>query len=132
MLSVQRLVRSCAPTAFAAMTARRFQGNLTGGNPADKSSLSSTDPTYEDDRWLEATISTSAEMTQEERYAALKQREIMKKMLEKVREEHKEVVEEVKDTHAAEVEALKKKLATLEKKVKPAASATKKAASAKK
>ena len=70
---------------------------------------------HEDDRWLEAEIDEhTKEMTNEERYAAEKQRELMKKLMGKMRERTTESVAKVEDKHAAEIAALKERLAALE------------------
>lgn len=92
------------------LSCARFQ---TSGGVTSATPIKSTDPTYEDDRWLEAQISQDAEMTQEERYAAEKQRELMRSLLNKVREES----EAKHDEHKEEIASLKKKLAKLEKAV---------------
>jgi hypothetical protein len=85
--------------------------------------IKSNDPTYEDDRWLEAEFATSAEMTQEERYAKQKQAELMRKILNQARKEtqatvaaHKEQV----DTHKDEIADLKKQMADLQAKLEKA------------
>ncbi len=82
--------------------------------------VKSNDPTYEDDRWLEAQISEQFK-TPEERYAADKQREMLKNMMGKMREEHKDHVAAVQLKEAAvrneEVSGLKKQLAELQSKI---------------
>eukprot|EP00759_Apiculatamorpha_spiralis_P045681 PhF_6_TR42435/c1_g1_i1/m.64002 len=50
--------------------------------------VKSSDPTYEDDRWLEAELANK-EMTAEERYAFTKQRQAIKDMMAKVAKEAK-------------------------------------------
>jgi len=45
--------------------------------------IKSQDPTWEDDRWLEAELANK-NLTQEERYALIKQREVIKGMMAKV------------------------------------------------
>ncbi len=68
----------------------------------------------EDDRWLEAVIDEhTKEMTNEERYAAQKQREVLKKMLGRVRDEHHEKVKAVEDKHEKEMAKLNQKLEEL-------------------
>jgi polyhydroxyalkanoate synthesis regulator protein len=80
------------------------------------SGVKSTDPTYEDDRWLEAQLH-DREKTPEERYAAEKQREILSKLMTKVRADTHKVVQEVKEQHKTEVDSLKEQMATLQKKL---------------
>eukprot|EP00744_Colponema_vietnamica_P002932 GILI01004550.1.p1 GENE.GILI01004550.1~~GILI01004550.1.p1 ORF type:complete len:120 (+),score=51.31 GILI01004550.1:58-417(+) len=62
----------------------------------------SNDPTYEDDRWLEAQFTEKAK-TPEERYAAQKQLEIMKTMLTKVRSETDEKVKKAVSQQQADL-----------------------------
>ena len=104
-----------AVSAAVAVTGARFTG------------VKSNDPTYEDDRWLEAELSLDKEMTQEERYAAQKQAEIMKKILKKSRDdaqkkvaEHTEVQKQQIDTHKDEIADLKKQMAELAAKLEQA------------
>ena len=96
--------RFCVPAVTASMSAmatRRFK----------------TTTQEEDDRWLEAVFDEhTKEMTNEERYAAQKQRDVMKKMLGKVRSQTEEKVQAVEDKHAKEIKDLKDRLASLEKK----------------
>jgi acyl-homoserine lactone acylase PvdQ len=75
-------LRSSAATAFATAIGRRF--------------VKSTDDTYEDDRWLEAELANKPEMTAEERYAAMKQHELLKKMMAKLREKSEAQINEIK------------------------------------
>lgn len=58
------------------------------------------DPTYEDDRWLEAELSEK-EKTPEERYAADQQKRVLAKMMAKMRQENREHIEAVKKEEAA-------------------------------
>lgn len=93
--------RFLAPAAAAAMTSRRFKSAKE----------------VEDDRWLEAVLDEhTKEMTNEERYAAQKQKEIMKKILGKARDDAHAKVAAVEDKHAEEIASLKKRLSDLEKK----------------
>lgn len=104
-----------AVSAALAVTGARFTG------------VKSNDPTYEDDRWLEAELSLDKEMTQEERYAATKQAELMKKILQKSRADaHKKVTEHTQvqkqqiDSHKDEIADLKKQMADLAAKLEKA------------
>jgi hypothetical protein len=102
--------RVATTSALAATVSRRF--------------VKSSDPTYEDDRWLEAQFN-DAEKTIEERYAADKQKEVLKKMLAKIREENDKKVDakiaEVNNYHtdarAKETAELKASIADLQKKL---------------
>lgn len=102
--------RVATSSALAATVARRF--------------VKSTDPTYEDDRWLEAEFQ-DVEKTVEERYAFEKQKEVMKKMLAKIREEQSSKIEakiaEVhthhNDARAKETAELKASIQDLQKKL---------------
>ena len=80
--------------------------------------LSSTKTeSHDDDRWLEAVFDEhTKEMTNEERYAAQKEREVLKKMMGKMRSHADEKVKVVEAKHADEIADLKKRLAQLEKK----------------
>ena len=107
------ITQSCAAIAAAVtVSGARFSG------------VKSNDPTYEDDRWLEAELSMDAEMTQEERYAKQKQAELMKKILKKSREdaqkhvaEHTEAQKQQIDSHKDEIADLKKQMAELSAKL---------------
>lgn len=102
--------RVATSSALAATVSRRF--------------VKSNDPTYEDDRWLEAQFN-DAEKTAEERYAFEKQKEIMKKLLVKVREDNDkktdakiaEVHNHHTDARAKETAELKASIADLQKKL---------------
>ena len=103
-------LRSSAATAFATAIGRRF--------------VKSTDDTYEDDRWLEAELANKPEMTAEERYAAMKQHELLKKMMTKLREEQDAKIAATKANAEArraardlEIAELKKSLDELHKKL---------------
>jgi polyhydroxyalkanoate synthesis regulator phasin len=106
-LGVSRVLSTTTGTAAAALC-------------APKRLVKTTDPTYEDDRWLEAQIA-DASKTPEERYAAEKQKTILKNMMSKMREEHKDHVEAVRLGETAkrneEVGNLKKQLADLQHKI---------------
>jgi hypothetical protein len=82
--------------------------------------VKSTDPTHEDDRWLEAQIAEHNK-TPEERYAADKQRAVLKNMMAKMREENQDHVASVRLQETAarneEVGGLKKQLADLQTKI---------------
>jgi hypothetical protein len=87
---------------------------------ASKRFVKANDPTYEDDRWLEAQIADITK-TPEERYAAEKQKQLLKNMMGKMREEHKDHVASVRLQESAtrneEVSGLKKQLADLQQKI---------------
>jgi hypothetical protein len=85
--------------------------------PRCMSGVKSTDPTYEDDRWLEAELASTAEMTAEERYARTKQHELMKKVLDKARNSAKAHVDAQAAKHNAELEEMKKQMAELNAKI---------------
>eukprot|EP00760_Papus_ankaliazontas_P005081 PhM_4_TR12383/c0_g1_i1/m.61645 len=85
------------------------------------SGVKSHDPTWEDDRWLEAELANK-ELTAEERYALIKQREVLKGMLKKVANDTEtkmaaqHIAEKTKPEKVDESpEALKAKIASLEK-----------------
>ena len=98
-------VRSATAACAVAVAAPRFTG------------IKSNDPTYEDDRWLEAELGMTAEMTAEERYAANKQRELMKKVLDKARTAASADAEKRVESHKNEVDELKKQMAALSAKI---------------
>ncbi len=79
--------------------------------------VKSNDPTHEDDRWLEAEFANNAEMTIEERYAAEKQREVMKKMLAKMRTHTQTKVDAAEEKRQKEVAELKAQMAALHAKL---------------
>ena len=94
--------------------------STVGALSASKRFVKPSDPTYEDDRWLEAQIA-EINKTPEERYAAEKQKTLLKNMMGKIREEHKEHVDAVRlqetATRNEEVGSLKKQLAELQSKI---------------
>ena len=79
--------------------------------------LKSTDSSYEDDRWLEAEFQ-DPQKTVEERYAHEKQRDLMKKLIGKMREEHdnkiKAVHEEQQKLREVEVGKLNAQLKAIQ------------------
>lgn len=96
-----------AVTAAALATSARFAGNIK-----------SNDPTYEDDRWLEAELANSPEMTAEERYARQRDLELMKKMIQRENAKHQAKVEEKTEAHKSELEELKEQISKLQNIVK--------------
>ena len=85
--------------------------------PAVASAVRFSSTQQEDERWLEAEFDEhTKEMTNEERYAAQKQREVMKKMMNKMSVRTQEKVAAVENKHADEIAQLKARLAALEKK----------------
>lgn len=104
---LSRRVAAALP-AFALGSQARFSGL----------GVKSQDPNFEDDRWLEAELEEHKQnKTPEERYAAEKQRDLMKKMMAKMRDERKahvaEVQKEQTQKHEAEIGALKDQLASV-------------------
>ena len=96
------------------MFARRFAAPAaaTAGSFAARRMNS----THEDERWLEAEIDEhTKQMTNEERYAMQKQKNVLAKMMNKIRTDSHEKVKAVEDKHAEEIAALKQRLAQLEK-----------------
>lgn len=79
------------------------------------SGVKSTDPTYEDDRWLEAELANSPEMTAEERYAKQKQAELMRKLLNQARAETKAHVEKQAAVHKEEINSHKEEIAEMKR-----------------
>ena len=79
----------------------------------------SNDPTYEDDRWLEAGM--DVEKTPEERYAAEQQAATLKRMMAQVRKEtHAKVekhVDEVKAKESAKVDQLEATVKALQEQI---------------
>jgi hypothetical protein len=97
----RRLPTVFASTVSTAAVSRRF---ASGKKDED------------DDRWLEAVFDQhTKEMTNEERYAAKKQKEIMRSMMGKLRDEHQQEVKKVESKHTEEISSLKKRLSELEK-----------------
>lgn len=92
---------AAAAAAPSLMSAARFNA------------VKGTSDEHDDERWLEALIDEDREKTIEERYAAEKQREVMKAMMKRMRESTK-VIEEKHNAQEAEIKALKTKLAELE------------------
>ena len=91
--------------------------------PMRCTSVKSNDPTYEDDRWLEAEFATTPEMTQEERYAKQKQAELMRKILNQAKAHTEQTVKVHKaevETHKDEIADLKKQMADLQAKLEKA------------
>ena len=105
------------------MLARRFAQLVPSAMVATSMrGLKSHDPTYEDERWLEAELDEATKhKTPEERYAAEQQKRVLAKMMAKMRDEHKEHVEvkvkETKDKHAEEVNELKAQLKAIQDKL---------------
>jgi len=107
------MLRRFTPAMMAATPVALFRSTMP--------QLKTNDPTYEDDRWLEAEL-VDKEKTPEERYAAEKQAAALKKMMSKIRTETKAHVAEVhkeKDTKVAALEEtvrqLQKQIANLKK-----------------
>ena len=82
--------------------------------------IQTRDPNYEDDRWLEAELANK-EMSAEERYAFLKQREVIKQMMSKVADHAKEKANAENNVSKSEVDLsrndLEKKITALEAEV---------------
>jgi hypothetical protein len=108
------------------MLCRRFATKVAVAAVATRwSSVKSHDPTYEDDRWLEAEIADKNK-TPEEKYAAEQQAKLLKTMMARMRDHtEKTVAEHKKDQQSkhdsevarlkAEMDELKNKLNSLEK-----------------
>lgn len=96
--TVSNTFAACA----AAVCATRFSG------------VKSKDSSYEDDRWLEAELASSAEMTAEERYARQRDHELMKKILKRSREQAQAHVEEKVSDHKKEIDGIKEQMAALQ------------------
>lgn len=104
-----------APIPFEMLTRRLCLPAVSAMAPSAFRFTSSKKNELEDDRWLEAMIDEqNAAKTPEERYAAAKQAEVLKKMMSKLREHSEVKAKAVEDKHAQEITALKARLADLE------------------
>ncbi len=99
----------CRRLALAAASLTTVRCGSTGVG------VKSHDSTLEDDTWLEAQMDQQAkEMTQEERYAAEKQRQVLKGMMGRMRSEVDKKVsiakEEAKKEQQSDIEYLKQQV----------------------